>query len=402
MTRSSTGPVQAYLTAKEAAAQLGIGLPTLYAYVSRGLIRSEARAGHRSRLYRAEDIHALAQKRAPAEIADRPLHWGGPVLDSAITLIADNAVYYRGRDAARLAEDSTLEVVATLLWQCGDLDPFADPLHDPPDGFEPCRKAVMALRPIDRCQALLPILAAGDRQVFNRTPEGIAGTGSRILRWMAALVAGMTPGGMPVHRVLAEAWSVPAPGAELLRAAMVLCADHELNASTFTVRCVASTGASPYAAVQAGLAALVGPRHGGLTERAEGLLETLLASPDPVARAADLLRRGDEPCGFGHPLYPHGDPRARCLMALMTEALPDHATLLTGLAVADAVASQSGQAPTCDFALALLAKCLDLPAGAALSLFAVGRTVGWIGHAMEQYSGNQLIRPRARYTGVHP
>ena len=402
MTNSSTGPAQAYLTAKEAAAQLGIGLPTLYAYVSRGLIRSEARAGHRSRLYRAEDIHALAQKRAPAELADRPLYWGGPVLDSAITLIADDAIYYRGRDAARLAADSTLEAVAALIWQCGDHDPFAAPAQDPPDGFGTCRRAAEALRPIDRCQALLPILAAGDRQVFNRTPEGTARTGARILRWMAALVAGAPPGSRALHEVLAEAWSVPAPAAELLRAAMVLCADHELNASTFTVRCVASTGASPYAAVQAGLAALAGPRHGGLTERAGGLLETLLASADPIALAADLLRRGDEACGFGHPLYPRGDPRARCLLALMTEVLPGHATLQTGLSVADAVTDQSGQAPTCDFALALLAKCLDLPDGAALSLFAIGRTVGWIGHAMEQYSGNQLIRPRARYTGVHP
>ena len=189
---------------------------------------------------------------------------------------------------------------------------------------------------------------------------------------------------------------------ELLRAAMVLCADHELNASTFTVRCVASTGAAPYPAVGAGLAALSGPRHGGLTERTEVLLETLLVSADPIGRAADILRRGDEPCGFGHPLYPGGDPRARCLMTLMAERLPGHPQLRTGLALADAIAEQSGHAPTCDYALALLSRCLGLPAGAALALFALGRSAGWIGHAMEQYAGHRLIRPRARYTGVHP
>ncbi len=402
MTERPIDPTRAFLTAKEAAAQLGIGLPTLYAYVSRGMIRSEARSGHRSRLYRAEDVHALAQKKAPADPGDRALHWGDPVLDSAITLIAEDAVYYRGRDAARLATDSTLEAVAALIWHCREHDPFAEAPPTPPEGFPGMLGVAAGLRPIDRCQAMLPVLAAADRKVFDRTPAGIARTGARIMRWMAALIAGTQPNGDPLHSVLAKAWSVPESRAGLLRAAMVLCADHELNASTFTVRCVASTGASPYAAVLAGLAALAGPRHGGLTERAEALLETLLASADPLARAADLLRRGDEPSGFGHPLYPGGDPRARCLLNLMSDAMADDPGLRSGLSLAAAVAEQSGRAPTCDFALALLARCLGLPAGAALSVFALGRTTGWIGHTLEQYSGSRLIRPRARYTGVHP
>ena len=395
-------PTQAYLTAKEAAAQLGIGLPTLYAYVSRGLIRSEARSGHRSRLYRTEDVQALVRKKAPQDPGDPALHWGGPVLDSAITLIADDALYYRGRDTARLAADSTLEAVASLIWDCGDGDPFSEPAPATPDGVGPSLAAVADLRPIDRCQALLPILATTDREVFNRTPVGTARTGARIMRWMAALIAGTAPSDRPLHEVLADAWSVPGSGAELLRAAMVLCADHELNASTFTVRCVASTGATPYAAVLAGLAALGGPRHGGLTERAEALLDTLLTSEDPLGRADDLLRRGDEPCGFGHPLYRNGDPRARVLMERLAAALPDDPVRHSGMSLAAAVTKRSGQAPTCDFALALLARCLALPPGAALALFALGRTAGWVGHALEQYSGNRLIRPRARYTGVHP
>ena len=402
MTGFSDRPTQAYLTAKEAAAQLGIGLPTLYAYVSRGLIRSEARSGHRSRLYRTEDVQALVRKKAPQDSGDPALHWGGPVLDSAITLIADDALYYRGRDTARLAADSTVEAVASLIWDCGDGDPFSEPAPMMPEEFRPSLAAAAQLRPIDRCQALLPIIAAADREIFNRTPDGTARTGARIMRWMAALMAGTAPSEQPLHEMLAHAWSVPEPDADLLRAAMVLCADHELNASTFTVRCVASTGATPYAAVLAGLAALGGPRHGGLTERAEALLETLLTSEDPLGRADDLLRRGDEPCGFGHPLYRDGDPRARVLMAQMAAARPDDPVLQAGLSLASAVAERSGQAPTCDFALALLARCLTLPPGAALSLFALGRTAGWTGHALEQYAGNRLIRPRARYTGVHP
>lgn len=397
---------QAYLSAKEAAAELGIELPTLYAYVSRGLIRSEARSGHRSRLYRAEDVHALARKKAPAEsgerASDRALHWGLPVLDSAIALITDDALYYRGRDVARLAAEATLETVAVLIWQSGERNPFAAAAPAAPEGFERSREAVSGLRPVDRCQALLPILAAADRQAFNKTPDGIAHTGARIMRWMTALIGGAPPEDRASHLVLAEAWSVPDAHAALLRAAMVLCADHELNVSTFTVRCVASAGASPYGAVSAGLAALAGPRHGGMTERAEALLESLLISADPERAIADMVRRGDDPAGFGHPLYPNGDPRALCLLGLMDHAFQGDPIVRSALSIADMIAEQSGRSPTCDFALALLARRLDLPAGAALSLFAVGRAVGWIGHVLEQYAGQRLIRPRARYTGVHP
>lgn len=406
MRKPPTRSTQVYLSAKEAAAELGIELPTLYAYVSRGLIRSEARSGHRSRLYRAEDVHALTRKKAPAEsgerASDRALYWGLPVLDSAITLIADDALYYRGRDAARLAADSTLETVAALIWQSGERNPFAATAPAVPEGFERSRNAASGLRPIDRCQALLPILAAADRQAFNRTPDGIAHTGARIMRWMTALICGAPPGDRPAHLVLAEAWSVPEAHAALLRAAMVLCADHELNVSTFTVRCVASAGTSPYGAVTAGLAALAGPLHGGTTERAEALLDTLLPSDDPERAVAGLLRRGEDPAGFGHRLYPHGDPRARCLLGLMEQAFREDSVLQSALSIAEMIAEQSGQAPTCDFALALLARRLDLPAGAALSLFAVGRAAGWIGHFLEQVAGSRLIRPRARYTGVHP
>ncbi len=406
MMNPQTNSAQAYLTAKEAAAELNIELPTLYAYVSRGLIRSEARSGHRSRLYRAEDVQALAQKKAPAEsgerASDRALHWGLPVLDSAITLITDDALYYRGRDVARLAADATLESVAALIWQCGERNPFAAPAPVVPDGFGSGCQAAKALRPIDLLQAMLPIVAVADRRAFDKTPNGITHTGARIMRWMAALISGAPPQDRPAHQILAESWSVPETSAALLRAAMVLCADHELNVSTFTVRCVASAGASPYGAVIAGLAALAGPRHGGMTERAEVLLDALLNSTDHERAVADLVRRGDDPAGFGHPLYPNGDPRARCLLELMIHAFPSDPVLKSALSIADMIAEQSGKAPTYDFALALLSRRLDLPTGAALSLFAVGRTVGWIGHFLEQHAGHRLIRPRARYTGVHP
>ena len=105
----------------------------------------------------------------------------------------------------------------------------------------------------------------------------------------------------------------------LLRAALILCADHELNVSSFTARCVASAGSHPYAVVIAGLAALEGPRHGGATARVESMLESMRRARPLRSAVAARLRRGESIDGFGHPLYRDGDPRARLLLDLLRE-----------------------------------------------------------------------------------
>lgn len=389
------------LTAKEAAAELGVSLPTLYAYVSRGLVRSEPRAGGRTRLYRAEDVRALMARRDKPEGAEKPLDWGAPVLESAITLVPGDGLYYRGRDATRLAASASLETVAALLWDCQG-DPFAEPPPTVPEGFAGVRAALGPLEPVDRLQVLLPLAAAADLRALNRTPDGMARTGARILRWVAAILADGDPSPGPAHESLAKAWGVAAEDADLLRAALVLCADHELNASTFTVRCVASTGATPYACVLAGIAALRGPRHGGMAARVQALLPGLLSAPDPAAAIAALLARGEELPGFGHPLYPAGDVRAKTLMKLLAAARPGDPLVRKAQAVAAAAAEVAGQPPTIDFALALLADRLGLPQSAPLSLFTLGRTAGWVAHLLEQAQSPALIRPRARYVGLRP
>jgi citrate synthase len=187
--------------------------------------------------------------------------------------------------------------------------------------------------------------------------------------------------------------------AALLDAALVFCADHELPVSTFAARCVASAGATPYAVVQAGLAALGGTRHGGQTELAGVFLEEVAASGDARKVIAGRLRRGDGLPGFGHPLYPEGDPRGAGLLRISAEALPGNPAVGLSGAVVEEVEGLTGERPTVDLALATAARALGLPAGGAVALFAVGRTVGWIGHAIEQYASNTLIRPRARYVG---
>ncbi len=173
----------------------------------------------------------------------------------------------------------------------------------------------------------------------------------------------------------------------------MLLADHELNASAFAVRVVASTGAALAAGLQAGLAALSGPRHGGMTARVAALFDEAARTGHGAAAIAARLRRGDPLPGFHHPLYPEGDPRAAALLPCIR--LPP--ALAATIAAATA---QSGEHPTIDVALVALERSYRLPAGAALTLFAIGRSAGWIAHAMEQQASGQLIRPRARFIGA--
>jgi len=221
---------------------------------------------------------------------------------------------------------------------------------------------------------------------------------------LVAVVSGSRQGAEDnVAQALQRHWIPEDTGAAaLLNRALILCADHELNVSSFTARCVASAGATPYAVVVAGLAALGGVRHGGNTARVEAFLAEVDAADDARRVIASRLRRGELVPGFGHQLYPEGDPRGESLLAAVTAAYPDsEASKLAGEA-AEAASGLMDERPNVDFALVVLARVLGLPMGGALALFALGRTVGWIGHAIEQYETNRIIRPRARYIGEQP
>jgi citrate synthase len=405
-----------YLTAQEAAETLSVSAPTLYAYVSRGLIRSEAIDGSkRARRYFREDVERLRERkelrRNPAIAAAKALHLGMPVLDSAIALITDGHLYYRGYDAVSLATMHSVEEVAALLW-LGHLDADTATLFGATEQKLPSRCFAMQRRlselmtdlaPIERLQLVLPMAATEDVAAYDLQPHAVAHTGARILRLLALIAVGRGKSERDLVGTLQEGWGLQNPeSASLLRTALVLCADHELNVSAFTARCVASANSTPYAVVMAGLAALQGAKHGGYTDQVEAFLSEV-ATPERASTAiTHRLKRGERLPGFGHQLYPEGDPRAQALLALATKAYPKAPAIVLGKAVATQVQRTIGQQPTIDFALAILASALHLPSGSALALFALGRTIGWIGHAIEQYQLDQLIRPRARYIGPAP
>lgn len=397
-----------YLPARTAAARLGVSLATLYAYVSRGKIDSRPGPDGRSRQYRAEDVeHLIGLRhagRGAAQGAAHSLTWGLPVMQTRISLIRPHGHYYRGHSAIELAEsDASLEEVACLLWESGDDDPFATP---PPSAWPRALATLLrqaGLSSLERTMAALPLLALTAPHPHSTDTVQRRACAARLLRETAALLCAARPGSQPIHQLIASQWQ---PGNErlptLTRAALVLCADHELNASAFATRVAASTGASLHAAACAGLAALSGPQHGGATARAHALIRQAWLERDLVGYVRERLRRGEELAGFGHPLYPEGDPRATLLLRMLAESRPRPAKAIRLQRLIDAAHDNGGRMPSLDFALAAIASLHDLGADAALSLFAAGRMAGWLAHALEQQENGGLIRPRANYAGKMP
>jgi len=398
---------RAFLTAAQAAEALGITRPTLYAYTSRGQLRSEPVPGRpRERRYRREDVERLRERqeirRDPAKAAERGLHWGSPVLASGITLIQDGRLYYRGRDALAFAHAATLEDAAALLWgaDAGERGRLFD---------EPCPLAarqLSSLRSVSEnsvalFQMALPLAGGVDHAAYDLRPAAVRRTGARIVRLFATIVAERRSNAA-VHLALHARWAPRrALAADAIRTALVLCADHELNVSAFTARCAASAGASPYDTVAAATATLKGTRHGGETARVSALLDEIDAPRHARGVLANRLRRGEPVPGFGHPLYPAGDPRGARLLQIAEQSGNERELSLIR-SVSRAAADLLHESPNLDFGLAALSRAFGLPARAPLVLFALGRTAGWIAHAIEQYEAAELIRPRARYTGSMP
>src|SRR5215813_11197705 len=391
-----------YLSAREASAELAISPATLYAYVSRGLIRSEPSEDSRSHRYRAEDVRGLKERRTPSPEPKglRSFDADLPVMDSAIATITEDGPIYRGVNCVDLAERDTLEHTATLLWDVTSVDPFA-PDNCPHLSAEmrAVSEAARRVAPIDRAIAVFALAASADPGAFTRAPDGRAMVGARILRLLVATMLNHLPSPEPLHLQIAKAWAPDNKhAADLIRRALVLLADHELNASTFTVRCAASTGLNLYDAVIAGLAALKGPKHGGAGVLASRLVKTLVDNDvAPVIRERVAL--GERFPGFGHGVYRRGDPRAISLLeALARAGAPRKFTR----EVPERIAEATGELVNIDYVLAVLVHALRCPPGSELALFAMARSVGWIAHASEQFQNGGLIRPRARYVGPSP
>jgi citrate synthase len=388
---------EALIDAAAAAKTLGVSRNTLYAYVSRGLVRSTAHpAIAKASLYVAADVQALVARklrmRRPRAAAATALDFGLPVLKTSLTHFEDDRLYYRTEDAVAFSRRATLEDTARLLWQTGDADPFAGVSFDPTKvpGWIEIAARYAPPRATDRASALLPLLTAQEAPNVGKAGAHAFGAAARLVLAIASACAPVNgPVVSPIHRSLAQAWGRP-KAAEAIRRALVLIADHELNASTFAVRVVASTGARHTHCVLAGIAALSGPLHGAATERARAFLNGIATPGDAGDAVASRLQHGELLPGFGHFIYREGDPRAAEILEQIILDPVAAATLAAGRAM-------GGVEPNVDFALVALERSFGLPSGAALVLFAVGRSVGWLAHVFEQRASGRLIRPRAEF-----
>lgn len=381
-----------WLPAGEALELMQVRPQTLYASVSRGRIRAKPDGTDpRRSLYHRDDVQRIAARtrgrRSSETVASETIQWGEPVLSSGVSTVAHGQLLYRGRDACALAAHATLEEVAGLLWESAP-PRFASAA---PSTVQQTHKENAT--PLQAGLLALAARAATDLPSRGRSRAVLQAEAADIIGTLAdALLPGpaLAKKEAPLHMRLASAWRRPR-AADDLRRALVLLADHELNASTFAARVTASTGASLAACLLTGLSTLTGPLHGGAAATVQALMRNA-AHIGTEAAVREWLAHDRQPEAFGHPLYPNGDARCSALLAGI-DLPPAFAELR---AVGEKLL---GEAVNIDFALAALAAVHKLPPGAPLTLFALARTVGWTAHVLEQQATGQLIRPRARYTG---
>jgi citrate synthase len=399
-------PADQWMSSESAAARLGVKRETLYAYVSRGAVRSERMRGERRSRFLRADVERLAARRRSGGRA------GGleVIIETDLTLLDPaGALYYRGWDVERaVAEGASFEQVAGWLWSA-DRSPAT--FEAPAAMLTSARRVADALADqprMDRLRAVVATARHADPLRDDRRPEAVGLTGRALIAVLVEslpAVGGAEAPAAPAavaERLWPRLSPVPARPAlvRLLDTALVLLADHELAASTLAARVAASTWADPYLVAQAGLAALGGPLHGGASGAARGLVrEVVTGAAGPAEAIGRRLRDQQRIPGFGHRVYRARDPRADVLLRSLGAAghpLRAERELLATMG------ERGLPFPNVDFALAALAEGHDMVDEAGEVIFAVARTAGWLAHAAEEYRHSLRFRPRATYTGPAP
>jgi len=334
---------------------------------------------------------------------------------------------YAGYDVRELAAGASYEEVAFLLLHgrlptAAELDAFDARLRAARGARpEPWTAVADVLAragaaPIEVLRGAVSADATGDPLAGSNAPEADLDKAIALiarLPVMAARAVRIRAGLAPVApdaslghaadflRMLSgEAPSTPA--VRTLDAALIVHADHELNASTFAARVVASTLAGMHAAVTAALGALGGPLHGGANERVMRLLEEI-GTPERAAAVVETrLAASERVMGFGHRVYRGPDPRALVLRDLVRTLDAGRPWLAIADPIAEVMARARGLHPNVDFYSAPAYRALGIPTEAFPAVFALSRCAGWAAHVIEQHADNRLIRPSAEYVGPPP
>jgi citrate synthase len=381
-----------WLTALEAAALLGVKLDTLYVYVSRKGIRSVPSADKTKRLYWRADVEQARRGRSRRPSAG----------ESTITLYTNEDLFYRGRSVRELADTATFEQVAALLWDVDATDVFTAQLPASPDPAARLFRELAGQAAAIRALCLFPLIEAANPRSFDLSAIGMARTGADVLRWLCALTLGRpAPVVDPIHEVFATALGLSPVLADLVRRVLVLSADHGLESATFAVRAIASTGVSPWRFVAAGLSVMSGRRDRiDHFARVERMVAEILDSDVPEDTVMRWMEQGESVPGFQRADSFRADARVRILHGTLRAATDDDAGFRKLERAAAAVRETQCLEPTFAYLSTFVWRMAGLHSHEAA--FMLGRTAGWIGHAIEQYQAGERERVELHYRGPLP
>ena len=409
------------ISSRDALAMLGVKPQTLYAYVSRGLIRVAPSSSTSARMYFRRDVEAVTAKgrsaAAATSTAERSLRWGGAaVMHTAITLVGPGGPVYRGQSALVLARAGrSFEECAQLLWN-GALPNEAPvwPAPAVPEAFASHARVICAVAARNSSRHLLALAANAYIATMKRDGSAEPGRHQREARQLIQVLAStfgllrsrprLAPLAEPasVATLVATSSGIPArrPALAALNACLVVTADHELTPSTFVARIAASAGADAMSCITSALASFEGQQNGlGCDECEQALLAAGSRKAYLTAIARNLAERRAV-AGFDHFVYPDGDPRGPYLLGIATELAGKRADASWMAAWIEAARRQLGVRPSVVAGLVAVCAALGMPRRSAGALMALSRTAGWVAHSEEQRLSGVTVRPRARYIGV--
>lgn len=389
-----------WITTTEAAQRLGVKRATLYAYVSRGLLHSERRPGQQESLFDRTEVDAMAGAGRATGSPRTVLRFRS--VATAVSTQADGDLHFRRVPLADVVATSTLEEAAGLVVGLapGAVSPTPVPVHGPRSAPAPAAvRRVIAQLPLERrLPVAMQVLAAGDPWATDLDPDRVRASALPTIAAATTLVsppaATEVSGAGLAATTLAVLRARPGTPAEVdvMRVLLIALLDHGLTASTVAARVAASTRAGVHDCLTAAYAAMAGPLHGAAPVAAHALLAEGVSARSALASA--IRERGHVP-GFGHFLYPDGDPRADVVLDALWRLRGTTALRRRVEALSEAVHDRTGQHPNIDLASAAVLHALDLPAAAGEVAFQIARSFGVVAHVVEEYA-EQPLRWRGR------
>lgn len=383
------------ISADEAAARLGIKKASLYAYVSRGVLQRERHEDGRRSTFDSAEVDRLARERKPARQGEVTA-----TIATGVARVSDAGLLLRDVDIATIV-DWTFERVAEHLW---GLDPGPWPTADeiPLSLSRTLATLPAASSATDRLPIAVTLLGALDPLRHDQQRAGVIRAAKSMITGMVeALEPGdPAPTTAGLARRLWPRLSPRRPTARRVRALeahMNAVADHGIAASTFAARIAASTRADPYAIISAAMGVLSGPYHGGAGGEVHRLLVEAEAT-DPATALGALFRRGERVPGYGHTVYSGADPRFAVLDRIIADTWSDDPRLGIVTELRRLADERLSVAANVDQAFGAFTYLADMKAEASEVIFTIGRTAGWIAHALEEYDERPVrFRPKARY-----